>query len=320
MLRGYFDGRFDQMIYESERRILARFLAAWLSAWIGMRLLHIRPNIPKAQVIADRRATSYIQSAESSSLEAKEGDELRARTTPPLAGKTMDLTLYAVTRALDVVVGELWSTRKARRVATGRWTRLESFIGRTADAGVFAFSSGMVMWAWFYRPDRLPRAYNEWIQEVAQVDDRLVEALRKVRSGEFIYGKETGQAPLLQGMCKEHSWPLEWGDPAITTPIPCEMVHMGVGPSCELHAASRFARTFRFALATYLPLNVIMRIRTPSRGAFIQALKDATRSSAFLGAFVNERDRRTETIYPEVADEKYLLLMALKLLLLNEAP
>lgn len=36
----------------------------------------------------------------------------------------MDLTLFAVTRAVDVLVGELWAQRKARRIAAGRWTKV----------------------------------------------------------------------------------------------------------------------------------------------------------------------------------------------------
>ncbi|KAH0562639.1 hypothetical protein GP486_002679 [Trichoglossum hirsutum] len=252
-----------------------------------MKLLHTRSDSARVGVAASSKTTPYAKPAESVSLVPGESDGLCSGTAPPRAGKTMDLTLYAVTRALDVVIGEIWSRRRTRRVSAGRWTRFESFVDRTADAGVFALSSGMVMWAWFYLPDRLPREYNRWIREAAQVDGRLVEALRRVRCGDFVYGKETGQAPLLQGMCKDHGWPLEWGDPSKTIPIPCEMVHMGVGSSCELHAASRFARAFKFALATYLPINIIMRVRTPSRGAFIQAFKDAARSSAFLGAFVS---------------------------------
>ncbi|KAI9767163.1 MAG: hypothetical protein M1839_004618 [Geoglossum umbratile] len=253
-----------------------------------MRLLHIQPDNAKLEVVVNGKPTSsYVRPAESASLEPAESDGRRAEAIPRLAGRTMDLTLYAVTRALDVVVGELWSSRKARRTAAGRWTRLESLIGHTADAGVFALSSGLVMWAWFYLPDRLPRAYNKWIREAAQVDGRLIEALRRVRRGDFVYGRETGQAPLLQSMCEDHGWPLEWGDPTKTIPIPCEMVHMGVGPSCELHAAGRFAKAFKFALATYLPLNILMRIRSPSGDAFVQAFRDAVRSSAFLGAFVS---------------------------------
>ena len=101
------------------------------------------------------------------------------------------------------------------------------------------------MWAWIYVPDRLPRAYNRWISRAANVDVRLLEALRRVRQGTLVYGQDTGQAPLLQDMCKDYQWPLEWGDPALTVPIPCEMVHMGSGPSCEKAAFDHFFPGFQ---------------------------------------------------------------------------
>ena len=88
-------------------------------------------------------------------------------------------------------------------------------------------------------------------------------------------------------MCKDFVWPLELGDPAKTVPIPCEMVHMGVGPSCERHALSRFLRAFRFALATYLPLQLALRAQAPSKENALIGLKEAARSSAFLGSFIS---------------------------------
>jgi hypothetical protein len=36
----------------------------------------------------------------------------------------MDLTLFAVTRALDVVVGDVWARHKARRLASNKWTKV----------------------------------------------------------------------------------------------------------------------------------------------------------------------------------------------------
>jgi hypothetical protein len=105
--------------------------------------------------------------------------------------------------------------------------------------------------------------------------------------GRICLGKDTGQAPLLQSMCRDYGWPLQWGDPAKTVPIPCEIVHMGTGPSCEKHAAVRFGRAFKFALATYLPLQLLLRMRSPSVRALQQALGDAARSSAFLGTFIS---------------------------------
>lgn len=116
----------------------------------------------------------------------------------------------------------------------------------------------------------------------------MIEALRRARRGIFVYGKDTGQGPLLQPMCKEYGWPLTWGEPSETIPIPCQMVHMKCGPSCEWHAISRFARTFKFACATYIPLQMAVRARSmKSMSAVRRAITEALRSSGFLAAFVS---------------------------------
>jgi len=91
---------------------------------------------------------------------------------------------------------------------------------------------------------------------------------------------------LFIGMCKDYSWPLDWGDPAKVIPIPCEMVHMGTGPSCHWHALVRFAKAFKFAMAMYLPLQLLLRATHPSFAALRKACKEAVRSSTFLGAFI----------------------------------
>jgi hypothetical protein len=142
------------------------------------------------------------------------------------------------------------------------------------------------MWAWFYQPTNLPRSYGKWISSAAAVDERLIEALRRCRTGVLQYGKDTGQAPLLGGMAEDYGWPVEWGDPAVSIPFPCEMVHMGCGPSCEKHALSRFLKSFQWAMATYLPLNLLLVARRPNRKSLATALLSAGRSSAFLGAFI----------------------------------
>ncbi|KAI9820654.1 MAG: hypothetical protein M1827_005023 [Pycnora praestabilis] len=261
-----------------DRIRITRFLAAIIGGWLSLRLLNGRRA-------AQPKETRVVAYSTTNTKDVEVPGEMQHKTIP-LVGKTMDITLFAVIRALDVLIGELWTLHKSYRFSNGKWTRLESLIGSLTDTGVFVFSASIVMWAWFYVPDRLPRGYSKWISEAAQVDPRLIEALRQVRYGNFVYGKDTGQAPLLQSMCREYNWPEIWGDPAKTIPIPCDMVHMGTGPNCEWHATVRFARAFRFALATYLPLNLAMRLRSPSSQAFKQALKDAVRSSAFLGAFI----------------------------------
>ena len=147
----------------------------------------------------------------------------------------MDMTLFAASRAAETLIHRIWLSRKKSRIANGKWTALEGVITQYADSWVFAASTGAIMWAWFYLPNSLPQAYNAWIKSAAQVDQRLVEVLRRARRGEFVYGENTGQAPLLQSMCKDYDWPLVWGDPAKTVPLPCEMVHMGTGQYISEH-------------------------------------------------------------------------------------
>jgi hypothetical protein len=164
--------------------------------------------------------------------------------------------------------------------------QVEALASRLTDPAVFATSCALIMWTWIYLPACLPRAYNRWIASAAAVDPRLIEALQRCRLGELQYGEETGQAPLLQGMCQDFGWPLQWGDPAVAIPFPCEMVHMGSGPSCEFHALSRFVRSWRWSMSTYLPLNLLLVLRRPSKKALARAVVSAGRSSAFLGAFI----------------------------------
>lgn len=63
---------------------------------------------------------------------------------------------------------------------------------------------------------------------------------------------------------------------------------MGCGPNCEKHAAFRFAKTFIFACATYMPLQIAFRLRgMKSLESLSRAMSDASRSSAFLASFVS---------------------------------
>ncbi|KAK0626093.1 integral membrane protein [Immersiella caudata] len=252
------------------RKRLSRWFASFLAAWLSLQLLQSKQSpgfTEKAPVQTDSPPVVAYQ-------------------TTRYAGRTLDLTLFALARALDVVAGELWARRKARRRAVGRWTALESSISQLADPAIFTVSSGLVMWTWIYLPSRLPRSYNKWIGSAAAVDPRLIEALQRCRTGELVYGQGTGQGPLLGAMCDDYHWPRAWGDPAVSVPFPCEVVHMGTGPSCEYHAFSRFMRSFRWAMATYLPLSLLLALRKPNLQALRGALVSASRSSAFLGAFI----------------------------------
>lgn len=141
------------------------------------------------------------------------------------------------------------------------------------------------MWSWFYYPDALPPSYNKWITSAAAVDARLIEALRRCHEGTLIYGKDTGQAPLLGDMCEDHNMPRSWGDPAVSIPFPCDLVHMGCGSSCEYHMLSRFVRAWRWSMSTYLPLALALHLRKGKK-TLLTAFLSAARSSAFLGTFI----------------------------------
>ncbi|PHH93177.1 hypothetical protein CDD83_10726 [Cordyceps sp. RAO-2017] len=230
---------------------IATWLASFVASWLSLRLLQSKPG-------------SHGEAA----------------------GRTLDLTLFAISQAIDVIVGELWARHRARRSAAHKWTKVEQFISRAADTVSFVASCGPIMWAWFYAPDSLPRSYNKWITSAAHVDTRLLEALRRCRSGEIRYAQETGQASLLGSLCTDYCLPYEWGDPVKAVPFPCDIVHMGRGPSCEYHAWCRFWLSWRWSMCTYLPLALALQLRRPTRRGALAAFVSACRSSAFLATFV----------------------------------
>lgn len=191
-----------------------RFATAFLSSLFSLQLLNQKPiNLQAA-------SGSVNHDAQSNGNIPSRIETNREKQNPRLfAGRTMDLTLFTLTRAVDAMACLAWSTWRHRHKTQNRVTVLEAIAPQLADAGAFAASSAIVMWAWFYLPERLPKSYGKWIGEIARVDLRLIEALRRCRRGEFVYGKETGQAPLLESMCKDYNWPLEWGNPMKTVQI-----------------------------------------------------------------------------------------------------
>ncbi|KAI5818147.1 hypothetical protein BZA77DRAFT_307477 [Pyronema omphalodes] len=205
-------------------------------------------------------------------------------------GRTVDLTLFTLVRAVDIVVGQLWANHKSRRQSSGKFTTFESLIGHLADPLVFAISAGCVMHGWFYTPEKLPPSYNRQLITLADVDERLIMALRRIYYGEFIYGVENGQAPLLGEYAKDLNLPYEWGDPVKHIPIPCAVVHGRMFTSnCEVNAIRRFLNgAFKIAFPIYLGLNSIRFIRPkkPTIFELVTALRSTLRSSTFLGLFI----------------------------------
>ena len=255
---------------------IAPFLAACISAWFSLPLLN-------AQKVTSEGQRSAMNQAE-------EVDLLKSHsTTPRRAGRTIDLTLFASTRALEAIIVNIWRYRN--RLSSQPLSPLSKLLSYHTDTIVFVASCSTIMWNWAYYPKTLPRAYNRWIASVAQVDPRLIEILRLARRREFVYGENKGpEGRQCEQMCKEYGWPIEWGDPQRTIPLPCEVVHMGAGPNCHWHACVRFTRAFRFAMATNFPLQLVARViskRRLSLKDLVHVTTDCARSSAFLGAFVS---------------------------------
>lgn len=272
-------------------RLLARFLAALISASVSFRLLNNAP-VTSAALAAPISTPVLDRFAPGPFDEPPEEDSLTATTLtrPDLAGRTIDLTLFAVIRALDVLISTTTSSlprsSPLRKAASSLPTPL------------FCFSAATIMWSWFYSPSRLPRSYNAWISTAAELDHRLVLALRHARYGTFQYGKDTGMAPLLGSMARDYGLPETAGDPAQTVPVPCELVHMGCGPSCELHALWRFWRGWAAAAKMYFPLQLAVLARSALKSrrgnrlavltpaALLQTCLSAARRSCFLGSFI----------------------------------
>lgn len=286
---------------------IVRFLAALVSASVAFHLLNSAPSADSARQSASPESHRPVPASaqqlgpfdDPADFESHDVDNAvlaaRSLSKTDLAGRTIDLTLFAAIRAIDVVVSSAWISMSPTRRSQLR------VIPKAAPTALFCFSAATIMHAWFYTPLRLPRAYNQWISAAAELDKRLLLALRHARFGTFVYGKDTGMAPLLGSMCRDYGLPEVEGDPARTVPVPCELVHMGQGKSCEKHAAWRFWRGWLFAAKMYAPLQLLvlarqarklrrpgetLRLRLPLP-VFLRACFNATHSSAFLGAFIS---------------------------------
>ncbi|KAJ6788951.1 hypothetical protein PWT90_04188 [Aphanocladium album] len=250
----------------------SRWLSSFISAWGGLWLLQTGQS-------------ETFCAGEESETHALDGNNIKR---PRVAGNTIDVTLLTVTRALDVIVGEIWARHQARRKARGKWTKAESLISYIADPTVFAVSCGLIMWSWFFHPERLPPRYNKWITSAAQGDDRIIGILRRLYDGSIVYGeKSDGCDATLAAVCKDYNLPENYGNPAKSWPFPCVMFHAGQGITCEERAIRRFVKAWRKAMFTYLPLALAFRLRRRlSQKAILRSFFSASRSSAFLATYI----------------------------------
>jgi hypothetical protein len=87
---------------------LSRWLSAFIAAFLSLRLLQSKESSGFVDTIPVK--SNYPPGVVSKRIR--------------FGGKTLDLTLFAATRAVDVLVGELWFWHKRRRNAAGNWTKV----------------------------------------------------------------------------------------------------------------------------------------------------------------------------------------------------
>ena len=250
-------------------------------------------------------------------------------TAPRGASPTLDLTLLLLVRALDSIV-QGWVSTAGAAAADGEGVTLsavEDEKGRkkrqrqlTAkiDSVVFWLCSARIMYSFFYYPERLPSSYVKWISSLANIDSRLLAAVRGIKDGTWSYRTGTSSPDvraLLTTGAADIGLPATWGDPH-TIPafggsgatkiwrelgvqgrdgiggLPCELIHRGVcGNSCTANASLRFAKVFTQAMAIYIPAHFIPALLTRPRSLLSASkplilLLSAARSSTFLSTFV----------------------------------
>ncbi|KAG0227218.1 hypothetical protein BGW42_003109, partial [Actinomortierella wolfii] len=139
---------------------------------------------------------------------------------------TIDYTLFAVVRALDVI-GHMAVKKK--------WG--PSWLERYGSVLVFQLACTEIMFAWLYEPERLPGPYAFWITRMSRMDARLLQTLRGVRKGEILFGPGQAAAQpaaqaLLTGLCNDLKLPESLGS-LDQNKLPCTLVHQGIADTCE---------------------------------------------------------------------------------------
>lgn len=164
---------------------------------------------------------------------------------------TIDLTLFALVRGLDTLVraaplfigagrsvktpvtaaGNVTHSRASLSDTIGKrrsrlfansssiMASLLAALSAQAEGITFVLSCSVIMWSWFYAPERLPPTYVKWITNLASMDERLLLALRSMRTAKpFIWTYQNREVTpagidLLGSFAESLGHPYEWGDP-----------------------------------------------------------------------------------------------------------
>ncbi|ETS61453.1 hypothetical protein PaG_04488 [Moesziomyces aphidis] len=171
---------------------------------------------------------------------AEDAAAVQPGAKPPLGrpSPTIDLTLFALVRGMDTLVRALAAPAAASKnrlrasasataaTTAARRSRARALLRSVAlgladqtEGLVFVVCCAQIMWSWFYHPERLPPTYVKWITNLATMDERLLLALRCIRSGKPLHwayqSKEMTPegVHLLGSLAEELGHPYQWGDP-----------------------------------------------------------------------------------------------------------
>lgn len=221
----------------------------------------------------------------------------------PLRGTFVDpveLSLHAAVRAAEHALASATSNGQ-----------LPAALREHGATLVFVAACTQIMFSWFYQPEALPRSYAVWIDRMAQMDSRLLTALRQLRSGRVRYGRAS---PILRDYCLDHHLDPRQAD-LVHGHIPCSIVHPRCGESCAANLGERAWRGALAALLVYVPVHTLAGLvalvpkllalhrgaggtaapeassRVAAAGAAVLATaarvaSNSARSSAFLGLFI----------------------------------
>ncbi|OSX67574.1 hypothetical protein POSPLADRAFT_1064166 [Postia placenta MAD-698-R-SB12] len=283
------------------------FISNMLSASVAISLFHSRNG---------RSSSSASSTTILPSIPPIPADTAQRPRSGVKSSITLDLTLLLLVRAMDSLI-ERAEKRNSPSPTERDIERRKRRLRTRLDALVFWACSARIMWCFFYEPERLPRSYNKWIMTLANIDGRILTALRALRSGAWSYKRHHSTQPdLLSSHARDLGYPSMWGDVAQLPAyggkeasaawkrlgvsgragvggIPCELVHGSVtGGSCTANTMIRGAEAFAEAFAIYLPVHFLPILLTRPRSllharSLLRTLLSVLRSASFLSTFVS---------------------------------
>lgn len=130
--------------------VVSRFLAAVVSAWFSLEVFQYKANGKVArknpkQSAQDQQGFSADNTGLLSQNAQSLGSNISYACPPVLASKTLDLTLFAISRAADSLVVDLYRRSYPSFAETALISSSLGAISRYADTFIFAISSGAVV-------------------------------------------------------------------------------------------------------------------------------------------------------------------------------